>query len=350
MHLEHHLNHVDSDSDKFSFIALADNEIENNSSKFYYFEYNENHDQSTTQPIERIRRINLNPPFKPFQNVFSCNGLICLDRHPFLGAQPHCICNPITKEYIVLPEIKTGYCDPSWSIEFTSGFGYVSSTNEYKVVGIYRSEPRPMEVYVYTLGSGNGWRNVDSQFSCTIHWDQGAFVNGAIYWMCNELEIILAFDLAEEKFSGHILPPLLPPDSIWQNNRIGVLNGFLFFASYLVVEGAQCFDIWLLKKKDDKHGVKERDQHQSFVWSKEFRVADVELFGVTKSNGVVTYTNNYLNIYDTKASTSKRIVDFKERFLAVIPHKNTLVSLTELGEKDAKIMESVKIEETESHD
>lgn len=44
-----------------------------------------------------------------------------------------------------------------------SGFGYVSSTNEYKVLRMYKlalEELPVVQVKIYTLGSGKGWRHM----------------------------------------------------------------------------------------------------------------------------------------------------------------------------------------------
>lgn len=65
---------------------------------------------------------------------------------------------------------------------------------------------------------------------------------------------------------------------------------------------------------------------------------------------VLTYNDNHISVQNVETSTSKSIVDFKEHFGGIVPHINTLVSLKELGEEDIKVMESLEIEETESHD
>ncbi|XP_026377835.1 F-box/kelch-repeat protein At3g06240-like [Papaver somniferum] len=249
----------------------------------------------------------------------------------------------------MLPEINTDYSyvdDVLW----TSGFGYVSATAEYKVVRIYKLKNKFVEVCIYTLGGGNGWRNLgkfDPSFSPS-DWEQDVFANGALHWMGDELEIIVTFNLAEEKFCQHLSPPPLPPNGCWSLNRIGVFDGILFFASY--GRGNKSDDLWLLKKKNGNDGIKEGEEHLSLGWSKEFRVVhSTKLLAVTKSGGILTYIDLFLYICNPKTLKLKRLFDFKERILVVFPHKNTLVSLKEIGEEDTKIMESI-IEETESHD
>lgn len=174
---------------------------------------------------------------KQFYFLGSCNGLICLLDlyHPSVW-----ICNPVTRESVMLPKINT----------YSIGFGYVSETNQYKVVGIAVLKTH-VEVCIYTLGSGNGWRKLANfNFESNYEWAQGVFADEALYWLDDKLEMIIPFDLAEEQFCEHISPPPLPPDSDWCDARIGVLDGFLSFAIYLWVEGDRINDIWLLKNKN----------------------------------------------------------------------------------------------------
>lgn len=116
----------------------------------------------------------------------SINGLTCLSRDQRFTVQTeflYCICNPITNEYVMLPPIERDCGDidhfPCW----TSGFGYVSSTNEYKVVRIMLKTEFYI-VHIYTLGSGSGWRNLGSFNLGSNRYlkKTGFFANGALYW------------------------------------------------------------------------------------------------------------------------------------------------------------------------
>ncbi|XP_026439224.1 F-box protein At3g07870-like [Papaver somniferum] len=329
----YHLNHPSSC--KLGFLALIDN------NRFYFFEYKDDQNHELRKPIERIRRM-ITTPIKGACFVGSCNGLICLagEKHDI----PVCISNPFTKEYANLPEIRI---DGDDFIYQSIGFGYLTSTNEYNVIAVHVFKTDMIEVHIYTLGSGNGWRNLgkfNSEFCpmCSLDHELGSFADGSIYWVNTNLATILIFDLIEEKFCEHLEPPPFPLDTDLRNHRIGVLDGFLYIS--ILDEGEDGFDIWLLKKKNDNQVKKEGEEHPSLEWSKEFRVDEKHSLAVTKRGDVLTYLScdNYLNIYDTKASTSKGLVDFKEWVRRVFPHKNTFVSLKRLGEKDTEIMKSVK--------
>ncbi|XP_026419757.1 uncharacterized protein LOC113315714 [Papaver somniferum] len=230
-----------------------------------------------------------------------------------------------------------------------SGFGYVSSTNEYKVVVmiIFEKETKLREVHVYTLGSGNGWRNI-GKFNLETS-REGVFVNGALYWVDDKLKTIVPFHLAEEKFGKHLSPPPLSSGDFHDYYKLGFLDGCLYFARDLDVlgsgYGAECWDAWLLKEKDDNHGMKEREGHQSTGWSEDrvYYELSSELFAVTRSYSVLSYRENKIYIdHDQEASTSETIVDFNECIGAVFPHRNTVVALKELGEETESLSTSCR--------
>ncbi|XP_026411120.1 F-box/kelch-repeat protein At3g06240-like [Papaver somniferum] len=278
----HHLSTAE-DFGKLGFLAFTRTEI-GEIVKFHYFEYNENPESTT--PIERVRRLNIIPPIIRYINrldfIGSYNGLTCIVVHSSVYS-----CNPVTGEYIVLPEIKIDYrVVQCW----TTGFGYVAATNEYKVIRVLMLRKKSVEVHMYTLGSGNGWRNLENinfKFEfLPLYLGQGIFANGNVYWLDMDLDRIITFDLAEEKFCGDLFPPPCPPESEYA--RIGVMDGFLFVAVNPADGGARCYDIWLLKKKNDNHDMNEGDEHQSLLWCREFRVDDCKLVAITKSGGVLT--------------------------------------------------------------
>ncbi|XP_026377801.1 putative F-box protein At1g76830 [Papaver somniferum] len=279
----------------------------------------------------------------------SFNGLICIRDEPDVSL---CICNPMTKEYVILPEPGKNP-GRNWS----SGFGYLASTNEYKVVTLYREDKDPwtLNVMVYTLGSGNGWRNVaklDIKTNLVVSTRQGVFLNGALYWVKVRLGVIVVFDLVNEKFLKQLPPPAFPqpPDYCnWTAHAVGVLGGLLVYSAtcskpryHSQNAGNRFYDIWLSRKGINNYDIKDQEKkYQPLGWTKEFRLNDDNVLEFTKSGGVLSYSSHYLNIYNPNTSTSKMLVDFStEQFCQVFPHKNTLLSLKEMGEKDTKIMES----------
>ncbi|XP_026378009.1 F-box protein At3g07870-like [Papaver somniferum] len=323
-----HFNHHDSadDSGKPSFIFLTGENSDSDDEgvkELYYTEYDENCHET---PFNRKTRINLNPQVQNYYFIGSSNGLICFNSYGGVTSDnvnehhygPAYICNPITREYIILPNLQGQYM---WN-----GFGYSRSTNEYKVVRICFDFDKPNFgiPQVYTLGSGNVWRNLGES--------DMKLKNMKRLVLC--VENILAFNLNDEKFSELPPPPCGVPDFAIS---LGVLGDFLsatYYSDYHNVGGCE---IWLLKKNEDNCN--------ELSWSKEFRFDPFDSyvslpFGYTKSGRLLFYGHSKIYIYNPEASSTNMDVNFGKVTSKVISHKNTLVSLKPLGEKDTKTMES----------
>ncbi|XP_026458131.1 putative F-box protein At3g16210 [Papaver somniferum] len=311
---------ADDDSGKLGFIFFSYDQ----GMKIYYIEHDENSHETL---FSGITRMNLNPPFNDWSCIGSQNGLICFDSR-YMGMSnkhhsgPAYVCNPVTREYVVLLDTEGVYL---WT-----GFGYSCETNEYKVVrSCFDSiDPNVGTAQVYTLGSGGGWRNVAKINNMNRKHDRqhGVFANGALHWENEHRESILAFHLTEEKFSELPLPPAGVP---YISIELGVLGGFLSATYYREDIGNE---IWLLKKNKETC---------DFRWSKEFSFDSnmQKPLEFTKSRRLLCYKNTKVYSYDLKASSAK-VVSVDKFINQAIRHKNTLVSLRLLGERDTKTMES----------
>ncbi|XP_026410955.1 F-box protein At3g07870-like [Papaver somniferum] len=327
MHLNH-FNDLDSAHGKLSF--LLGRRFYDEQHPLCYTEYDENLNCFT-----RTTRINLRPPFDNLHFLGSCNGVLCFLAYlDICSMQPAYICNFITREYTILPKYE-GY-------GFLNGFGYIPSTNEYKIVRICKDEGDPNYgiVQVYTLGSVIVCRNGKKMdYDDLMSFDQpGEFANGAIHWV-NYKETIVAFDLIDEDFRQ--LPS--PPCNMQLFVMLHVVSGFLC-ACYRHSEGS---DIWVLKKNESNHDV---------IWSKEFSNINGKPIIFTNTGGLLcfVYRDRKVYLYASKASSSKILVNEEQNFEIGVPHKNTLVSLKALGETDTKLMDTAEIEsyseETENND
>ncbi|XP_026389965.1 F-box protein At3g07870-like [Papaver somniferum] len=343
-HLNRCLKDLDSargsSGGKFTFLLANDNPIYAYR-LFHYLEFNDaDNSSSEEQPCHRITRMKLNPaPFKFYTITGSCNGLVCLDGchdNDWVNYEPIYICNPITRECVFLPEFKR---TPGPSQQLVSGFGYVSSSNEYKVVRLYKlwKEPNCVHVEVYTLGSGKGWRNTGKKFSKDLDLfinTGGELVNESLYWKLNNGEIV-AFDLATEEFAE--IPTAFPTD--WKFS-LGVLGGYLSADHY--DKDKKTSDIFLLKKNEDG----------SLGWIKEFSISNtdtqeivIDPLVLTNRGTVLCRSETKVLIHDLNSSSSKVLVDFgkDKAIFQAIPHMNTLVSLKALGEENTKTMETVGV-------
>lgn len=123
------------------------------------------------------------PKDDKFDVVNSCNGLLCLCEPSVFSRQLSSvnnlvICNPITGEFIRLPEA-AGITTTRKPI--CVGLGFQPKTNEYKVIRMWKTNV--MVVEMHTLGTTT-WRNieVDPKFSSS-RLVSPASVNGALHWI-----------------------------------------------------------------------------------------------------------------------------------------------------------------------
>ncbi|XP_026396442.1 F-box protein At3g07870-like [Papaver somniferum] len=339
-HLIRCLNGLQS-AGKSTFLLVIDKPFYANS-LFQYLEfYDENSSSEEEQPCHRVTRMKLNPdPFNYYNVTGSCNGLVCLNGshdNEWVNYEPVYICNPVTRECVFLPEFERPY---DWGERLLTGFGYVSSTNEYKVVRMYYlfDEPNFVIVEVYTLGSGKGWRNlgnkIDKEPDLFVT-TRGVFVDGSLYWELGDGNIV-AFDLANELFVE--LPKSFPTG--WKFT-LGVMGGYLLADHF--DKDSKTSDIFLYKKKEDG----------SLGWIKEFSISNTDTqevvqdsLGLTCRGTVLCRSKTKVLIHDLNSSSSKVLVDFgkdKKAIYQAIPHMNTLVSLRALGEENTKTMESVDV-------
>ncbi|XP_026378072.1 F-box protein At3g07870-like [Papaver somniferum] len=287
-------------------------------------------------PIDTIKEHN-----KMCMAVGSCNGLVCFFV-PHNGlSDPVYVCNPISGEYVNLPRFNRKNCG-----YIVGGFGYLSSTNEYKVVRIcYPTEKRMYPnsssagwIQVYTLGnnSNSGWRDVGEITNAL--WLPGVQANGALHFMDDMDRKIVTFDLESEEFW------VLPPPPCFENSKnssyqVRVLGGHLYVVHQHYGEHV---DLWSFRHNENRHHYDRREKnYESWIWSKKFSVdwTSTECwstydfnqpFAITEKNEVLFWVNNWnLSCCDHQTDVFKRIVNMNEdRRLSIfqgIPYKSSHV-------------------------
>ncbi|XP_026458659.1 F-box/kelch-repeat protein At3g06240-like [Papaver somniferum] len=193
---EKYVNNLSTESGAEVQLYYGD-EFVSDDKRFYMYE--------TNTKLDRVKyNLRAEDWFEYNHMVGSCNGLVCLQSYN-QATKSSCvgISNPLTGEFLILPD------SVGW---FEHGFGYLPSTNEYKVVRCSYTELNNVwkgHMEVYTLGSQSGWREKE-----TIpykFYSSGLFANGAIHWIgkTNGGARIVAYDLADEKFKDI---PSLPFD------------------------------------------------------------------------------------------------------------------------------------------
>ncbi|XP_026438032.1 F-box protein At3g07870-like [Papaver somniferum] len=226
--------------------------------------------------------------------VGSCNGLVCFkisDKNTRVQ-DPIYICNPVTREYVYLPKyIHGGDRDSRYRGFFICGFGYNYSTHEYKVVRIYYRSGMSLDVskvQVYTLGSGQGWRDKGNITHLLSPITSCVCANGALYW--SGYGKIMAFDLADEEFRVIPLPPV--SEEVSGAVCLRLLRGYVSVVHFIEGDEPTSIHVWVLKKKKKYTSSETREPvfDDLWYWNEEFSFScgtrdDIYLpFAVTKSN------------------------------------------------------------------
>ncbi|XP_026453715.1 uncharacterized protein LOC113355146 [Papaver somniferum] len=159
MHLRRLLNHLDGGEDCNHYLAAN---VE--SSLFFACRFDESktllyHGGQVSdrisigekyiynQNLKRIYHAPMHTDLLARHFVGSCNGLVCTYQLHNEILDPIYICNPLTREYVYLPQLVVNKEDvdhllkidgeASMYYEMACGFGYARSTKEYKVVRIH---------------------------------------------------------------------------------------------------------------------------------------------------------------------------------------------------------------------
>ncbi|XP_026451880.1 putative F-box protein At1g53370 [Papaver somniferum] len=339
------LSHVKVKAGLLFAISQEETSDQENSLQLYYGYYDDiaQSNQGDQFSYTTLPKINL-PPIKMWKDppvmLGSCNGLVCFSipqplNDPFddLLNYPVYICNPLTGEYVNLPNLSAEVG------QIGSGFGYLPKTNEYKVVLIHypgeftdgsgKKIARGL-VQVYTLGrGGDGWRNIGETTDALCY--PGVAGDGVIHFMDDLEWKLVTFDLAEEEFL--VLPQLQPPclgSADCDNScQVKVLGGHLYVVH---LKGGRSVDLWSFNKSSASWS-----KELSIPWNGRNRAIQYHPFSLTSSNQVlfsVSGDGNFdLCCYDPKTESVQTIAseDKNRRSFQTIQHMNSLVSLKDLG-------------------
>ncbi|XP_007207171.1 F-box/kelch-repeat protein At3g06240 [Prunus persica] len=206
-------------------------------------------------------------PFKQGNGAIilgSCNGLVCAQFQ-----EKFYICNPSTG-------LSNTLCNSGFLEYFRSkangrrrrvemspiyhGFGYVSATDDYKLVVAIGCFHRNVEVAIFSLRD-NVWKWVKAPRDYSNYGmvsPHGALLNEALHWFYNPRQneqCICAFDLAKEEFRVMPLPVLSEADKFdLRFQYLGVLEGCLSLSGW---KSQGSIEIWVMKE----YGLRESWNH-----------------------------------------------------------------------------------------
>nr|WRO64607.1 MYB transcription factor protein [Rosa persica] len=181
------------------------------------------------------------------QVMASCNGLVLLGEYYLRYYKNLSIWNPSTRFFRKIPSSSFGFSMTDsndgkkgylgWA---SYGFGYVSSTDDYKLVLVVPAVGGFLEMHVFSLRA-DSWKLIKAPYSAWpgLTGGRGTYSNGAIHWLIGRRNgisdtVIYAFDLAVEEFR------LVPLHVSYQNN--------LNLRSLVHLEGCLC--VWSRKRND----------------------------------------------------------------------------------------------------
>lgn len=251
------------------------------------------------------------------------------------------ICNPITREYIPLPQPKFIVQDVyHWDF----GFGLSSISGQYKVVwNNYQMWPCsniPMksgECLVYTIGTGT-WRSVApvGPFQ-SLSGSSGVFLNGNIHWLVQDSKgehFVSCFDLETEIFKPFSSLPSYPshfPDS----RSLSVLRDCLSLCQNISWD---TIVIWMMKEYQV-----EESWSQQYVIPIMFQTTSEIMYPIKvfKDGDILILWEDFELFFYCNKSKSTRKVDAFEMvhytgWTEAMLHTSSLVSLKSFGGENVR--------------
>ncbi|KAL2921847.1 hypothetical protein RDABS01_013338 [Bienertia sinuspersici] len=202
---------------------------------YYLYSLDENEEPDHVYPDyeKGLFKLDIDFDYSSNDEIFligSCNGLLCL--YSLLGYL--IIWNPIIHEWAKFSyPLMKGFQNSTW------GFGYVSSTDDYKVVRINSDkESRVTLAHVFSLRTQK-WKQIhDDSLHGIMMPDNvaGVLINETLYWIMHKQgdgtkQGIIGYDLVHEKFKG--IRGLIPSDSYLSSFQfLGCMGGSLAMGRY----------------------------------------------------------------------------------------------------------------------
>ncbi|KAM2527762.1 hypothetical protein TB1_024979 [Malus domestica] len=320
-------SHVHMKLTKYKIPLRNDEEVINNNSD------NGNVMPNGNRGTKRKTCIRIPPHHHKYNVVNSCNGLLLLSEP--IHNDPAVVCNPVTGEFIDLPESSRPHQNIRIPVE--CGLGFSSETNEYKVIRIFEAEAGYCFKFaeIHTLGTGS-WKSIGEVSETAGNLVSPTYAKGVLYWYESYGYRIRSFDLNTEKFKSVPSPPF--PIKQFMYVGMGVLEGCLCLCdSY-----GDLITVWTLTDSGGKHRwtkVIAIDKDDSGRWPYGVYTA----MKYYKSYGLFMFhsqTNSFFYYHPEKPSSYVylKLCGFKANFQA-ISHVPSFILLKDiLAGKDVEVL------------
>ncbi|KAF5202247.1 F-box protein [Thalictrum thalictroides] len=209
-------------------------------------------------------------------------------------------------DHIILP------LSPKYQIQpVKSGFGFSSTTNEYKVIRILEKgsdKHFKAEAEIFTLGS-DSWRMIEA-FPYPSCFDQNLFLNGNLHWMTFEnmelfsSQVIVSFNVGTEELDVMQPPPYAKQQRVMFKD-LRVLGENLWFID---ADFDFQIDVWVMKNYGvatswvKEYVIKRKSDSVSLYWCKNY-----EVMKLWNGELLMRCGDHTLGYYDPEKGTFKPI-------------------------------------------
>ncbi|XP_004293070.1 PREDICTED: F-box protein CPR30-like [Fragaria vesca subsp. vesca] len=299
---------------------------------------------SSSSPIRNLT-CNLNKQPESIKLLGSCNGLVCLCTDPTLSTCDVFIWNPSTGFFRNLPY--PCFSSATHTVLY-GGFGYLSETDDYKVVvavhNVFDYGENVVEVKVLSWRTGV-WRSIEvhSLLSYTLY-PAAVVVGETLHWFRNDRWLgsaIIAFDLDKEEFRE-----MRPPPNLGQRydrdyvHCVASLGGRLHVFRY-PAGVCDVMELWVMEEYGDGESwtevfkLKFTDEPRKSVYLRPF-------LAVGGSSVVAKVTrNSTMEMVRIEPEDEQPVVDMLKRGVepAMIVYEESLHRLPGCGVEEVKVEE-----------
>ncbi|KAK9052294.1 hypothetical protein SSX86_028923 [Deinandra increscens subsp. villosa] len=121
------------------------------------------------------------------------------------------------------------------------GFGYGANPDDLKIVR-FRQHYKTCDVFSFNKGLWSSWDTSKYNIFIKFQHDVGTFINGCLYWIAYDRDVLIVLDVKDMVLSEMDLP--FKNDHSW--DLLGMVNGRLCALKFVGYSG---YDMWVMKEQ-----------------------------------------------------------------------------------------------------